>query len=127
MWFSLKNMYNKPMLNRAKFFLFGLVYAIVNLGVRAMADEPFYRIENPIKAGSFADVVKGFADLMVKIGIPLATVFLIWSGFLFVSARGNDEQLKKAKSTFYWTIVGTALLVGAYAIASAIVDFAKKL
>jgi len=120
-------MYNKPMLNRAKFFLFGLVYAIVNLGVRAMADEPFYRIENPIKAGSFADVVKGFADLMVKIGIPLATVFLIWSGFLFVSARGNDEQLKKAKSTFYWTIVGTALLVGAYAIASAIVDFAKKL
>ena len=36
-------------------------------------------------------------------------------------------QLKKAKGTFYWTVVGTAILVGAYAIASAIVNFAEKL
>lgn len=114
------------MLNRARIFLFGIIYAIVNLGVRAKADS-FYELKNPINADSFSDVVKGFAELMVKIGIPLATVFLVWSGFLFVSARGNDEQLKKAKSTFFWTVVGTALLVGAYAIASAIVDFAQKL
>ena len=108
-----------------KTLVFLLIYAIMNPGIRARA--AVFELKNPINADSFAQVVQGFADLMVQIGIPLATVFLVWSGFLFVSARGNEDQLKKAKETFKLTIVGTALLVGAYAIATAIVNFAQIL
>jgi len=54
-------------------------------------------------------------------------VMIIWSGFLFVTARGSDEQLKKAKSTFQWTIIGAVVLLGSSAIAKAIVNFVKGL
>jgi len=84
-------------------------------------------ITNPISSNSFADVVKKFAQILVTVGIPLAAIFIVWSGFLFLTARGNDQQLTKAKSTLWWTLVGTAIVVGAYAIASAVVEFAQTL
>src|SRR3989344_2941702 len=82
--------------------------------------DPSSRITNPIQSNTFG-------ELMAKIGLPLVAVFMIYAGFLFVSARGNEEQLTKAKTTFFWTIIGALLVVGAFAISLAIKDFAQKL
>lgn len=84
-------------------------------------------IENPIKSNSFTELLQKIAKLVASVGIPLATIFIVYAGFLFVSARGNEEQIKTAKTTFFWAIIGTALIVGAYAIATAIDNFAKGL
>src|SRR3989344_3976258 len=111
-------------INKIKIFLFSIIYAMISRGTTYAAE---YVLGNPINAGTFGQVVEKFAQLLAKIGIPIATVFLIYSGLLFVTARGNDEQLKKAKGTFYWTILGTAILVGASAFATAVIDFAGKL
>lgn len=88
---------------------------------------PAYAFENPIKFNTFSQVVLAIADILIKIGVPLAAIFLIYGGFLFVSARGNEQQLKTAKDIFWYTIIGTALIVGAYAIASAVVNFAENI
>lgn len=85
------------------------------------------KIDNPISSNSFADVVLKFAQLLISIGIPLATIFIIWTGFKFVSARGDPNGIKEAKTMLWWTLVGTAIIVGAYAIATAVVNFAKQL
>ena len=104
--------------------LYFLVPALIFLPFLASAET----FPNPLgSTSSFAQVVQKFADLVTKIGLPIATVFLIYAGLLFVTARGNDEQLKKAKATFYWTTLGTAVLVGASALATAVIDFAGKL
>ena len=84
-------------------------------------------LTNPIKADSFDKVVLGFAKLLAQVGLPIAAIFIVWSGFLFITARGDDKKLTEAKNTFYWTILGTAVIVGAYAIATAVVNFAKQL
>jgi len=84
-------------------------------------------ITNPIDAPDFLALVTAIAKAVTAIGIPLVAIFLVWSGFLFVTARGNEEQLKRAKTTFFWAIVGGAVLIGAWAIAVAIVNFAKGL
>ncbi|OGZ30816.1 MAG: hypothetical protein A2931_01795 [Candidatus Niyogibacteria bacterium RIFCSPLOWO2_01_FULL_45_48] len=84
-------------------------------------------LKNPLKAENFGQVVESLARAITAIGIPLAAIFIIYSGFLFVSARGSEEQLKKAKTTFFWTMVGTLLIVGAWAIATAINQFAQGL
>lgn len=86
-----------------------------------------FELKNPIGADSFPQVVERFAALLATIGLPIASIFLIYSGYLFVSARGNATQLEEAKKNFWWTIVGTLLLIGAVAIAEAIVNFAKEL
>ena len=94
-------------------------YFILKIGLLA----PIFAsaaLENPINADSFEELAETIANVMIAIGIPVAAVFLIYAGFLFVSARGNEEQITKAKTTFYWTILGVALLVGAKVIATAL-------
>ena len=108
--------------HRAKLFIAGLIYGILGVGT-ALA----YEIKNPINSGTFADVVGKIAALVAKIGTVLVVLFIIYAGLLFVTARGNEEQLKKAKNAFWWTLVGAAIVVGAYAIAQAVINFANKL
>ncbi|MDO8523218.1 MAG: hypothetical protein Q7S12_02970 [bacterium] len=86
-----------------------------------------YAFENPIAFDSFGQVVLAIANILIKIGVPLAAIFLIYAGFLFVSSRGDEQQLKSAKDIFWYTIIGTAIIVGAYAIASAVVNFAQNI
>ena len=66
----------------------------------AAACDPATEICNPIQANTFLELVEAIASAVTAIGIPLVAIFLVWSGFLFVTARGNEEQLKKAKTTF---------------------------
>ena len=80
-------------------------------------------LQNPLNANTFGEFVDAIANIVIKIGGVLAVIFIIISGFLFVTARGNEEQLGKAKTSLTWTIVGTAVLLGASVIAKAIVNF----
>lgn len=58
--------------------------------------------------------------VILPFGVPIAAVFIIYSGFLFISARGNHEKIKRAKETFLWTIIGTAILLGIWVIVAVI-------
>ena len=74
-------------------------------------------LTNPLSSCSFSQLVASIADLAVKIGIPIAVIFIIYSGLLFVTARGSEDKLKTAKTSITWAIIGTAILVGAKIIA----------
>jgi hypothetical protein len=82
-------------------------------------------LTNPLKSETIAQLVENIAALAAKIGIPIAAIFIIYSGLLFVTARGNEEQLKKAKTNFMWAMIGTAILLGAWVIAKAISETIK--
>lgn len=77
-------------------------------------------LTNPLATDSFSALVEAIAKLAAQIGIPIAAIFIIYSGLMFVTARGSEEQLKKAKTTFMWAMIGTAILLGAWVIAAAI-------
>lgn len=76
----------------------------------------------PITPGisSLGQFIQTLLGIAMKIGIPAGTIFLIYSGFLFVTAQGNESQVSKAKNTFLWTCIGLAVLLAAWAIASGI-------
>ena len=57
---------------------------------------------------------------LLQLGIPVVALAIIYSGFLFVAARGNSEKLSKAKDTLLYTIIGAAILLGSWAIATMI-------
>lgn len=84
-------------------------------------------LPNPITASSFQDLIQKILRIVIDIGVPVATLFIIYSGFLFVKAQGNPEKLKEAKETFFWTIVGTAVLLGAWVLAQAIAGTINQL
>jgi hypothetical protein len=78
-------------------------------------------LTNPLGEGStFYGLIGKIVDVLIAIGIPVAVVFIIYAGFLFVTAGGSEDKVTKAKETLIWTLAGTALLVGAKTIASAL-------
>ena len=84
-------------------------------------------IDNPLKAETIGELITTISDFAVTIGLPIAIIFIVYSGFLFVSARGNEKKLETAKEGFRWSIIGAAIIVGAKFLAEAIVNFAKGL
>lgn len=78
---------------------------------------------NPLaKAGiqSIPDLIKTFLEGALKIGIPIIALAIIYSGFLFVKAQGKPEEINHAKDTLLYTLIGGAILLGAWAIAQMI-------
>ena len=74
---------------------------------------------NPLQGG--ADTIPEVVNLILKkivlpIGAVIIVFMIIYSGFLFVMAQGNEEKLKTAKKTFTYTIIGAAVLLGALVI-----------
>lgn len=74
----------------------------------------------PIQYTSINGFIKGLLEGVLKIGIPVVALAIIYSGFLFVSALGNSEKLTKAKEALLYTIIGAAILIGAWSIAQLI-------
>jgi len=78
-------------------------------------------ITNPLPGiATFYDFIKQVLSIIVRVGLPVAAIFLVYSGFQFLTAQGDTEKLKTAKHSFVWAVVGTAVLLGAWVLAAAI-------
>lgn len=69
---------------------------------------------------SLPELIQKILEGAIKIGIPIIALAVIYSGFLFVFARGNSEKLTKAKDALLYTLIGAAILLGSLAIAKMI-------
>jgi hypothetical protein len=59
-------------------------------------------------------------DALVLIAFPIIVLFLVYAGFLFVFARGDEKKINDAKRIFLWTFVGALLVLGAWTLSRAI-------
>lgn len=105
--------------------VFGLIMILalsfcINIAFADTQPDGGANIENPLDTDTFYGLMLEIAQIVMEIGIPIAVLFIIYAGYLFVSARGSEEQLKKAKKTFMWAVIGTAVLLGAVVITEAI-------
>lgn len=93
-----------------------LMYAQANpgSGARATLQSPLGGVAN------LNDLIEKILKVVVDIGTPIAVLFIIYAGFLFVTAQGNETKITKAKNAFTWAIIGTAVLLGAWVLALAI-------
>ncbi len=80
-------------------------------------------IDNPLGKNGPQDI-PAFIQVIIKIvlivAVPVVTLAIIYTGFLFVEARGKPEEITKAKKALTYTLIGSALLLGALVIAKAI-------
>jgi hypothetical protein len=79
-------------------------------------------IKNPLS--SDMDTIPKFIEAIIHIvlivGIPILVLAVIYAGFLYVKAQGNPSELEVAHRTLLYTVIGGALLLGAFVIANAI-------
>lgn len=85
-------------------------------------------LENPLKnIDSIEKLVAVILNLIWKIGVWILAGFIIYTGFLFVSARGNPAKIKEAGEALKYTLVGGAILLGAWVIAEAVIGTVEAL
>jgi hypothetical protein len=73
-----------------------------------------------IKTSAGVDTANIFIGAVIKsiisvIGV-LFLIMMIYGGFLWMTAGGNESQVEKAKKLIIATVIGTIIVVGAYAI-----------
>lgn len=78
------------------------------------------QLENPLKFNDVASFISGALKVLVIVALPIITVFIVISGFMFVLARGNSSKLEEAKKNFLYVILGAVLILGAWVIATLI-------
>ncbi len=94
----------------------------------ANASEVKTGITNPIKVDGLTGLIRiVLSDIVSPVLTILAVLFLMYSGFLFVSAQGNEQQLTKAKEVLKWTLIGLFVLISANVFAEIIQNTAKRL
>ena len=77
-------------------------------------------IDNPISVGTIPDLIQKVLEGIIKIGIPLLVVMIVYAGALYIFAAGNVAKLKSAHDAFLYTLLGGAILLGAWALAQLI-------
>jgi len=65
--------------------------------------------------GSIINILLGLLGIIF-------TVLIVYGGFLYMTAGGNEDQVKKAKKFITNAIIGLVIVLAAYAISSFVID-----
>ncbi len=71
---------------------------------------------NPLSSATLVSVLHDIVYGIMYIGTPIVALYLIWSGLLFVSARGDAAKISYAKKVFVRGLVAVVLLLGAWTL-----------
>lgn len=75
--------------------------------------EPF---KNPLTFSSIVDMIAAIMNAMVIIATPIIVFFLIYAGFMYVTAQGNPEKIQAASRSLLYGVIGGVIVLGSVAI-----------
>lgn len=94
-----------------------------NYGLTSTAKESGFNVSQSGNNNSAIAEITGDAIGVVLslLGI-IFMILIIYSGFLWMTARGNEENAQKAKAIMFNAVIGVAIIFTAYAITSLLID-----
>jgi len=75
---------------------------------------------NPLQSTTITEFLGKIIDILLFFALPIIVFFIIYSGFKFVMARGNESEVSDAKSSLTWAIIGGVIILGAKLIITVI-------
>lgn len=78
------------------------------------------QLKNPIKYANFSEFTAAVVKTAVNVMLPFVVLGFIYSGFIFVKAQGNEEDLTSAKNAIWYSVIGAFILFGAWGFATII-------
>ncbi len=77
-------------------------------------------IDNPIKHGTFSELVTAIIGFIRTIALVAAPIVFIIAGLMYYMAAGNPEQVKKATDLMKWAAIGLVIILIAEGISMVI-------
>jgi len=94
---------------------------IPDLKAQGGTDPPVDTSLNPLTMNTFQELIETFLrQFVIPLGTIVATLAVVYSGFLFVTAQGSPDKISQAKSALFWALIGGVILLGSWAIAEMI-------
>ena len=97
-------------------------FKLINVADAANGVNLNVKINNPLNSNinTIPQFIQAILNIVITVGVPVVTLAIIWTGFKFVMAQGNKDELEVAKKALMYTLIGAALLLGSWIIAQAI-------
>ena len=71
---------------------------------------------NPINATTFEELIVSIINWLLAIIGSIVLLFIIIGGIMYMTAAGNEEQIKRAKRILFYTILGFAVILISYSL-----------
>ena len=90
-----------------------LILILVGLILPASAGA-IIRIENPLGAKTFQELIGNIINLIFTIAVVIAPAMIIVGAFYFLTAGGNPQGIETGKKIILWTIIGFVVIMLAW-------------
>ena len=97
-----------------------LRFVIATLAALAPITASAIQLDNPLGTDlSLLDIVARLIKAALGLTGVIALVMVVYGGFLYMTAAGNPEGVKKGTATLKWAALGLLIIV----VSASIVDF----
>lgn len=80
-------------------------------------------LQNPLNVGTIGDLLAAILNIVMVLAVPVIILFIVYAGFLYVTARGNSEQVQQATRAFTYAIIGGLIVLSAMVLIEIIQNF----
>ncbi len=77
-------------------------------------------LQNPTQFPTIEKFIEGVLKAVVYLAMPIIALFMVYAGFKYVAARGNESKVSEAHKNFLYVVIGAILILGAWVFATLI-------
>ena len=77
-------------------------------------------LKNPLQSKTIEEFLLKIIDVILVFALPFIILYIMYAGYLFVTARGDTGQIETARTALLWSVVGGVIVLGARLIISVI-------
>lgn len=87
------------------------------------------KLENPLgpETDTLIEFLTKILEIMLIFAIPIIVLFIIYAGFLYVTAQGDEGKIRTAHSALTWSVVGGVIILAAKLIVDVIQATVKSI
>ena len=109
------------------FILFSIIFLSLILIESVLGETTKITIPNPLGETSDVNTLIGkILDFLIKIALVLTPIIVVYAGFLYITAGGNEEKIKRANKVLIWALIGLAIALIAKGVPALIKEFLES-
>jgi len=93
-----------------------------SVGLEEVAGSPGGQTSGVGRISGLSTLIGGVINAILGLVGVVFFVLMIYAGFLWMTAAGNEERVTKAKSIFVTSVIGLIVIIGAYYILDFVFD-----
>ncbi len=103
--------------------------ALVYFPLLAFAQGETVSLVNPLDSSisSIPTFFLAILDILLVFAVPLVVFFVIYAGFMYVTAKGNPGKISQAHNALLYALIGGIIIFGARAILAIVTNTANSI